>query len=50
MEAGADFVKTSTGFGSGGATELAVRAMKEVVGDKLGIKASGGVRSYEATL
>ena len=50
MEAGADFVKTSTGFGSGGATESAVRAMKEIVGDKLGIKASGGVRSYEATL
>lgn len=42
-EAGADFVKTSTGFGPGGASVHAVRIMKETVGDRLGIKASGGV-------
>lgn len=48
MEAGADFVKTSTGFSSGGATVGDVRLMKRVVGDKLGIKASGGVRDLNA--
>jgi len=47
MEAGADFVKTSTGFGSGGATVEDVRLMKSVVGDKLGVKAAGGIRTYE---
>jgi deoxyribose-phosphate aldolase len=44
MEAGAHFVKTSTGFNTGGATVSDVRLMKEVVGDKLEVKASGGVR------
>ncbi|AIF69292.1 deoxyribose-phosphate aldolase [Palaeococcus pacificus DY20341] len=47
MEAGADFVKTSTGFGSGGATIEDVKLMRKVVGDKLGVKASGGIRTYE---
>jgi deoxyribose-phosphate aldolase len=45
--AGADFVKTSTGFGPGGATAEDVRLMRAVVGGELGIKASGGVRSLE---
>lgn len=45
--AGADFVKTSTGFGPGGATVEAVRLMRETVGDRLGVKASGGVRTRE---
>lgn len=43
-EAGADFVKTSTGFGSGGATVEDIKLMREVVGETVGIKASGGVR------
>lgn len=47
MEAGADFVKTSTGFSTGGATVEDIRLMKEVVGDKLKIKASGGIRDLE---
>lgn len=46
-EAGADFVKTSTGFGPKGATPEAVRIMLESVGDKLGIKASGGIRTWD---
>jgi deoxyribose-phosphate aldolase len=45
--AGADFVKTSTGFGSGGATAEDVRLMRAVVGGELGVKASGGVRTLE---
>ncbi len=45
VEARADFVKTSTGFGGGGATVADVRLMREVVGDRAGVKASGGVRS-----
>ena len=47
MAAGADFVKTSTGFSTGGATEHDVALMRSVVGDKLGVKASGGVRTPE---
>jgi len=48
VRAGADFVKTSTGFHpSGGATEHAVRLMRETVGDGVGVKASGGVRTIE---
>lgn len=50
MKAGADYVKTSTGFGTGGATVHDVEIMKSVVGDKLGIKASGGVRDYETSM
>lgn len=46
-EAGADFVKTSTGFSSGGATVEDVKLMRETVGADLGVKASGGVRSLE---
>ena len=45
--AGADFVKTSTGFSKGGATPEDVALMRKTVGQKLGVKASGGVRSYE---
>lgn len=47
VNAGADFVKTSTGFSTGGATEQDVALMRRVVGDGLGVKASGGVRSFE---
>ena len=43
-QAGADYVKTSTGFGIGGATENAVKIMVEEVGDSLKIKASGGIK------
>ncbi len=46
-EAGADFVKTSTGFSTAGATKEDVKLMREVVGDKMGVKASGGIRDYE---
>ena len=46
--AGADFVKTSTGFSTGGATVEDVALMRGVVGDELGVKASGGIRSKEA--
>lgn len=42
-----DFVKTSTGFGSGGATVEHVRLMREIVGTEMGVKASGKIRSYE---
>lgn len=45
--AGADFVKTSTGFSKGGATVSDVALMRKVVGPQMGVKASGGVRSYE---
>jgi deoxyribose-phosphate aldolase len=45
--AGADFVKTSTGFGPGGATVEDVALMRHVVGPKIGVKAAGGIRSYE---
>src|SRR5262245_21844068 len=43
--AGADFVKTSTGFSTGGATAADVALMRRVVGDEMGVKASGGVRT-----
>lgn len=45
QEAGADFVKTSTGFSTGGATAADVALMRETVGRAMGVKASGGVRS-----
>jgi deoxyribose-phosphate aldolase len=45
---GASFVKTSTGFGPGGATVEAVRAMRAAVGDTIGVKASGGIRDAAA--
>jgi deoxyribose-phosphate aldolase len=44
-KAGADFVKTSTGFSSGGATVADITLMRQVVGPKMGVKASGGVRT-----
>lgn len=44
---GADFVKTSTGFGIGGATIDDVRLMRKTVGDNFGVKASGGIRTSE---
>ena len=47
LNAKADFVKTSTGFGTGGATYEDVALMKKVVGDNALVKASGGVKSYE---
>jgi deoxyribose-phosphate aldolase len=47
-EAGADFVKTSTGYGGGGATAVDVALMRETVGPDLGVKAAGGVRTREA--
>src|SRR5512145_1829327 len=46
-EAGADFVKTSTGFAGGGATVHDVALMRRAVGPQMGVKASGGVRTYE---
>lgn len=45
--AGADFVKTSTGFGPGGATAADVALMRRVVGSEMGVKAAGGVRDLE---
>ncbi|MDY0135069.1 MAG: deoxyribose-phosphate aldolase [Atribacterota bacterium] len=48
--AGAHFVKTSTGFGSGGATVEDVELMRQVVGESMGIKAAGGIRSREVAL
>jgi len=49
-DAGADFIKTSTGFSKGGATVEHVKIMKGVMGEQIGIKASGGVRNYEQAL
>ncbi|MEW9093637.1 MAG: deoxyribose-phosphate aldolase [Clostridiaceae bacterium] len=49
-EVGADFVKTSTGFSTGGATPEDVKLMRETVGTTMGVKASGGVRTYEDTM
>ncbi|MGD7047518.1 deoxyribose-phosphate aldolase [Rossellomorea marisflavi] len=47
VEAGADYVKTSTGFSTGGATVADITLMRETVGPDIGVKASGGVRSLE---
>jgi deoxyribose-phosphate aldolase len=47
---GADFVKTSTGFGAAGATVADVRLMRETVGEQLGVKAAGGIRTLDAAL
>jgi len=49
-QAGFDFVKTSTGFGSGGATVHDVKLMRETVGPKMGVKAAGGIRTLEDAL
>ena len=48
--AGADFVKTSTGFSAGGATAEDVALMRKTVGSDMGVKASGGVRTHEDLL
>ena len=45
--AGADFVKTSTGFGPGGATIADVELMRRTVGEELGVKAAGGIRDRD---
>lgn len=50
VKAGADFVKTSTGFSTGGATVEDIRLMRQTVGPEIGVKASGGVRSREDAL
>ena len=50
VEAGADYVKTSTGFGPGGATVEDIALMRKTVGADVGVKASGGVRDGEAAL
>jgi deoxyribose-phosphate aldolase len=47
VKAGADYVKTSTGFSTGGATVSDIALMRKTVGPDLGVKASGGVRTYE---
>lgn len=47
VKAGADFVKTSTGFGTGGSTPEDIKLMRELVGPNIGVKASGGVRNQE---
>ncbi len=47
IKAGADFVKTSTGFSKGGATVADIQLMRKTVGPKAGVKASGGVRDLE---
>jgi len=49
-EAKADFVKTSTGFGASGATKEDIALMRKVVGEELGVKASGGVRDYKTAM
>lgn len=49
-QAGADFVKTSTGFGPGGATPEAVAVMVQTVGGRLGVKASGGIRDWQTAV
>lgn len=48
VAAGADFVKTSTGFGPGGATAADVALMRATVGPSVGVKAAGGIRTYQA--
>ena len=49
-EVGPDFIKTSTGFGTGGATVEDVRLMKETVGEKVKVKAAGGIRDLDTCL
>lgn len=50
LNANADFVKTSTGFGTGGATFEDVKLMKKIAGDKMQIKASGGIKDRETAI
>ena len=47
MRSGAAFVKTSTGFGSSGATVEDVRLLRDAVGDAMGVKAAGGIRNVD---
>lgn len=47
LESGAQFIKTSTGFAAGGATIADIRLFKSIIGDRIGIKASGGIRTSE---
>lgn len=49
-DSGADFIKTSTGFSKAGAKVEHIRLMKSVLGDSIGIKASGGIRDYETAM
>ncbi len=49
-QAGADYVKTSTGYGPGGATAKDVALMRRVVGDRLGVKAAGGIKTLQTAL
>ena len=49
-EAGADFVKTSTGFSAGGATKEDIALMRKTVGEDLGVKASGGIRDFKTAM
>lgn len=50
VEAGADYVKTSTGFSTGGATVEDIKLMRKTVGESTGVKASGGIRNNEVAL
>ena len=50
MKTGAHFVKTSTGFSSGGATIQDIKLLKSIVRDQVLIKASGGIKNYETAL
>jgi deoxyribose-phosphate aldolase len=50
QEAGAHFVKTSTGFSAHGARVEDVRLMRQTVGEKMGVKAAGGIRTYEQAM
>jgi deoxyribose-phosphate aldolase len=50
FDSGAKFVKTSTGFGSGGATVEDVKLLRQAVGEKFGVKASGGIRDVKTSL
>lgn len=49
-QAGVKFVKTSTGFSTGGATIEDIKLLRKTVGKKLGVKASGGIRDYKSTI
>ncbi|MBI2067676.1 MAG: deoxyribose-phosphate aldolase [Deltaproteobacteria bacterium] len=50
QEGGADFVKTSTGFSTGGATVDDIKLLRETVGSKMGVKASGGIKNLKSAL
>lgn len=50
VKAGADYVKTSTGFGTGGSTPEDIKLMRDIVGPNIGVKASGGVRTTDEAI